>query len=130
LVNETKRDANTVSFVGMFLERVEVMELTTQQEELRQEVESVLNQCIENSELFERKLLKKPSRRGLDSNGWLALRRRIQSHLETLRGRTLVEWVNFLNNSGVACNEDILRGLTSDLQLWKEPANHKRKRAK
>jgi hypothetical protein len=114
----------------MFLERVEVMELTTQQEELRQEVESVLNQCIENSELFERKLLKKPSRRGLDSNGWLALRRRIQSHLETLRGRTLVEWVNFLNNSGVACNEDILRGLTSDLQLWKEPANQKRKRAK
>jgi hypothetical protein len=108
------------------------MELTTQQEELRQEVESAVNQCIVDLKLFESKPARKSvsSRRGLDSNGWLALRRRIQSHLETLRGRTLVEWVNFLNNSGVACNEDILRGLTSDLQLWKEPANQKRKRAK
>jgi hypothetical protein len=107
----------------MLFERMEIMKTTTQQEELRQEVESMMNQCIVDSKLFARKPAKKSvsSKRGLDSNGWLALRKGIQPHLEALRGRTLVEWVNFLNNSGVSCNADILRGLSSDYRLWKEP---------
>jgi hypothetical protein len=61
----------------------------------------------------------------LSEQEWRKLRDGITRYIDQLRGKSIVEWVVFLNEKKIKCNSDLLRGLCSDLHQWKEPQSDK-----